>query len=210
MDEYHKIETVYKRDPKTNYKTLMDGECAKDEFDWLYENMWVGTEKIDGTSIRVMWDGEQVRFGGKTERAQVPTHLLARLQDLFTNEKLATVFDHGGVCLYGEGFGEKIQSGGGYMADGHGVDFILFDVNIAGLWLERDNVQDIAEKLSIQLVPVMYTGELERAVEFVRDGFKSAFGDRQAEGLVLRPEIELFDRRGQRIITKIKTKDFLN
>ena len=58
------------------------------------------------------------------------------------------VFDHGNVCLYGEGYGAKIQSGGDYMNDGRSVDFILFDVNIAGIWLEGHNVDDIAEKLS--------------------------------------------------------------
>jgi len=41
----------------------------------------------------------------------------------------------------------KIQKGGGnYIADG--VDFVLFDVWINGIWLERENVEDIAEKLS--------------------------------------------------------------
>ena len=209
MKQYHKIQTVYNRDPLTKYKTLIEGQYAKEEFHWLANNQWVGTEKIDGTNIRIMWDGLQVRFGGKTERAQIPTHLLAVLQDTFTNEKMLSVFDHGNVCLHGEGYGAKIQNGGAYMHSGGAVDFILFDVNIAELWLRRDDVNDIARKLSIGSVPTVFEGILSDAVDLVREGMKSVFGDRQSEGLVLRPAVELFDRRGDRIITKIKTKDFI-
>ena len=208
MIEYHKITTIFDRDPDTKYKTLLVHQYAKPEFRWLANNQWLGTEKVDGTNIRILWDGEQVRFGGKTERAQVPTHLFAVLQDTFTNLKLAGVFDHGNVCLYGEGYGAKIQSGGGYMEDGTGVSFTLFDVMIAGTWLERHNVEDIALKLSINCVPTVFSGTLIEAANMARDGFKSKYGDRPAEGLVLRPEAELFNRRGDRVITKIKTKDF--
>jgi hypothetical protein len=35
----------------------------------------------------------------------------------------------------------------------------------------------------------------------------SRWGEFEAEGLVARPEVELFDRAGHRIITKIKAKD---
>ena len=31
----------------------------------------------------------------------------------------------------------------------------------------------------------------------------------KAEGLVLRPSVQLFNRKGERIITKVKTKDFI-
>lgn len=207
MEQYHKIQTVYDRDPETNYKTLIDGQFSKPEFGWLSENKWIGTEKIDGTNIRIMWDGEQVRFGGKSDNAQIPTHLLATLQDLFTNENMEAGFESD-VCLYGEGYGEKIQSGGAYMDSGHGTDFALFDVMIGGIWLERHNVKSIAEMLNITLVAPVFIGTLKNAVAMTQAGFDSCRGNKQAEGLVLRPDTELFNRRGERVITKIKTKDF--
>ena len=208
MEQYHKIQTVFARDPATKYKTLIDGQYSKPEFAWLAYQEWIGTEKIDGTNIRIMWDGDQVRFGGKSERAQIPTHLLATLQDLFTNEKMADAFDCGDVCLYGEGYGEKIQNGGGYMATGRGTEFALFDVKIGGIWLERPNVFDVAEKLGLSIVQTIFSGALVDAVEITKKGFTSCFGNKQAEGMVLRPSVELFNRRGERVITKIKTKDF--
>ena len=46
------------------------------------------------------------------------------------------------------------------------------------------------------------------AVDVVEGGLTSTFGNFEAEGLVLKPEVELFNRQGHRIITKLKGKDF--
>ncbi|MEA3446494.1 MAG: RNA ligase family protein, partial [Bacteroidota bacterium] len=116
MKEYHKIQTVFLRSPESRYKNLMEGEWALPEFEALKDIEWVWTEKIDGTNIRIMWDGKIVRFGGKTDNAQIPVFLLNVLQDTFTAEKMNAVFpDATNVCLYGEGYGAKIQKGGNYL-----------------------------------------------------------------------------------------------
>jgi ATP-dependent RNA circularization protein (DNA/RNA ligase family) len=206
MKEYHKIQTVYLRDPATDYKTLLEGQFAKPEFEYLKNNTWVFTEKVDGTNIRVQWDGEQVTFAGKTDNADTPKFLLEKLDELFTPDKFR---DHAlpSLCLYGEGFGAKIQKGGGnYIPDG--VNFILFDVDIDGIWLERYNVEDIAEKLMIPIVPIVGKGTLLEGIEMVRNGYDSRLRKTPPEGIVMRPEVELGNRRGERVITKIKMKDF--
>jgi hypothetical protein len=41
METYHKIQTVYFRDPKNNMKTLLEGEWSKPEFEYLAENKFV-------------------------------------------------------------------------------------------------------------------------------------------------------------------------
>ena len=220
MTQYPKIQTVFLRDPKTNYKTLLEEEWAKKEFEYLQDLDWIWTEKIDGTNIRIIWNGEKVRFGGKTDNAQIPTFLLAVLQDTFTVEKLTEVFpkpeleegedpEESEICLYGEGYGAKIQKGGNYLSDR--TDFILFDCKIGDWWLTRESCKEIAENLSIKIVPVIDIAPLLDAVEFCKVGFKSTIAenkDYDAEGLVLKPYVDLFDRSGQRVITKIKTKDF--
>ena len=103
----------------------------------------------------------------------------------------------------------KIQKGGGnYRADG--VDFTLFDVRCGEVWLNRENVEDIAHKLEVQPVPIVGRGPLPEAIELTKAGIFSAWGDFSSEGLVMRPAVEMLDRRGHRIITKVKTKDFAN
>jgi len=209
MTEYHKIQTVFLRDPATNYRTLLAGQYARPEFGYLAGNRWQFTEKVDGTNIRVLWDAaaETLSFRGKTDRAQIPPFLLDRLHDMFSLALFSAVFSDTDVALYGEGYGARIQKGGGrYKPDG--VDFVLFDVRVGDWWLKREDVEDVAQKLGIQPVPVLGYGTLPEMVEMVSAGFGSRWGDFCAEGIVARPVCELADRDGQRIITKLKCRDF--
>ena len=210
MSEYCKVQTVYKRDPATKHRTLLEGEYSLPAFEYLRDCEWVFTEKVDGTNIRVMWnggeDGAVVRYGGRTDAAQIPATLVERLLELLPVERFMEN-EIPPMVLYGEGYGAKIQKGGGnYKADGQ--DFVLFDVRCGDIWLERLNVEDVAGQLAIDTVPIVGMGTLERMVSKVRNGLASQWGPFQAEGIVARPATELMTRRGERIITKIKYKDF--
>jgi ATP-dependent RNA circularization protein (DNA/RNA ligase family) len=203
MQEYPKIETLFDRDEKT-FK-VVEGKWRCPEFEYLKDNKWLFTEKVDGTNVRIMWNGLALRFGGRSDNAQMPTFLLTKLQELFPPEKFTTFTD--GVCLYGEGYGAKIQKGGGnYIANG--VDFVLFDVKIGEWWLERPSIEEVALNFGIKTVPIIHTGAISEAVNMVGAGIKSTWGDFLMEGLVIRPLVTMFNRKGQRIIGKIKTRDF--
>ena len=206
--EYTKIPNVFKREEYGNNK-LLEGVYSTEELELLKDIPWVWTEKVDGTNIRVMWDGHAVTFGGRTGKAQIPAHLVNRLNDLFGGTNKEEIFEqHFGetpVILFGEGFGEKIQKGGGLYG---AVDFILFDVFCGGMWLKRDAVEQIAEAFCIRCVPIVNVGTLQEAVEFIRQHPKSSLRDAELEGVVCRPVCELSDRRGNRIIVKVKCRDF--
>ena len=213
MDKYPKIQTVFLRDPATRYKTLLMGQYSLPEFEYLANNDWMWTEKVDGTNIRVAWDGEHVIFNGRTDNAQMPAFLLTKLQEMFPVELFALEYPDVPMTLYGEGYGAKIQKGGGlYIPDGQ--SFILFDVMISDNWQPRESVEDIATHLRIYVVPIIGVGMLQDAIDLVRCGLhsrvvaKTAPEGRNAEGLVMRPKVELQTRTGHRIITKIKNKDF--
>jgi hypothetical protein len=205
--KYHKIQTVYKRDPNNRFKTLLIGDYSLPEFEYLASNEWVFTEKVDGTNIRVIWDGKSIKFGGRTDRAQIPAHLGNTLNEMFLPQVdlFAEKFPSGCV-LFGEGYGAKIQKGGGNYLPYQ--SFVLFDVNVGGWWLERHNVEDVADTLRLDVVPIIERGSLEYMVSMARDGFSSRWGDFRAEGIVARPSVELLTRNGDRLITKIKCKDF--
>jgi len=211
MNQYHKIQSLFKRDPDTH--KILWGQWSLPEFCYLKGNEWEFTEKIDGTNIRVMWDGTTIRFGGKTDKAEMPKTLFQKLHDIFRGPHKAEIFINtfGGelgtqVCLYGEGYGTKIQNGGKYIPDG--VSFILFDIKIGRWWLERSNIEDIATKFNIDCVPIVTKGNLDDMVTLVKAGLESQWGAFEAEGLVARPTVNLFTRKGERIITKLKHADF--
>ena len=206
MKEYHKIQTIFKRDPKTRFKTLLMGEYSLPEFEYLSKNRWVFTEKVDGTNIRVMFSNGLIGFRGKTDRAQLPGPLVNRLEERFMYQ--AKTFEEkfsDGVCLYGEGYGPKIQKGGKYRED---QDFVLFDVKIGRWWLQRKDVEEIGYLFGLEVVPTIGSGTLDEAVIKTQEGFESRWGDFIAEGIVARPAVELKTRSGDRIITKIKHRDF--
>lgn len=209
MKEYHKIQTLFKRDMENGAK-LIPGDWTTPELDFLQNNAWVFTEKVDGTNIRIMYDGQDIVFGGKTDDAQIPAFLVQRLDTLFKTitqrEKFKEIFPDGTACLYGEGYGAKIQKGGGNYKSTQ--DFVLFDVKVGDWWLQRTDVEDVAQKLGIDVVPIIGEGTLNEAIEIAKTGFNSQWGAFAAEGIVARPKTELKSRNGHRIITKIKHRDF--
>jgi hypothetical protein len=211
MLEYHKINSVFKRDPEAKHKDFILGAFAQPEFEYLAEMQWTGTEKIDGTNIRVDWDGEKVRFGGRSDNAQIPAVLFEYLSEHFTADRMSSGL-RGPLTLYGEGYGGKIQKGSGYQVEQR---FILFDAlaphDPLGVWLPQDDVAEIAGTLSIPAVPRIFEGNLADAIAMCCATFKSTIAadiSKEAEGLVLRPSTELRDRMGRRIITKVKCSDF--
>ena len=211
MREYHKINTIFKRDMESKSKSLIIGQYSMPEFEYLKDNIWIFTEKIDGTNIRVIWDyvKKDITFKGKTDNASIPANLFKELTLMFKPEQLEEIFPETDVCLYGEGYGVKIQSGGNYIPDGN--DFILFDIKIGEWWLKKEDVFGIAESLDIDVVPIVGYGTLTDLIDLVKTGFKSKISENKsfiAEGIVARPKVELKARNGERIITKLKYCDF--
>ena len=208
MKEYEKIETLYVRDDKT--KKLVEGKFRNETVELLKDIDWEFTEKIDGTNIRIYWDGHKVSYYGRTDKAQIPSQLMNRLIELFggdiNEEMFEQKFGDMPVMLIGEGYGAKIQKGGGdYRTDN---DFILFDVCINGNYQPRESVKDLANYFNIDVVPTIMIGKLQDGVDYVKSKPKSKIGNADSEGLVARPLKELKDRTGNRIIVKIKVKDF--
>lgn len=213
--EYHKIETLFERDTKT--KKLIMGKFRNPTVEFLKDAVWEFTEKVDGTNIRVHWDGHKVSFAGRTDRAQIPSHLLAMLENMFGGEVNEQIFEQTfgekEVTLYGEGYGHKIQTNGYLNGE---VDFTLFDVMVGDIFLERKDVIRIAKIFYSGVVPIIFEGTLEEGIYYVKQHPKSIVGLMEMdfnkaadmEGLVARPKVEMRDRFGNRVIVKIKYDDF--
>ncbi len=179
-----------------------------------------------------------VRIAGKTDKAEIPKNLLKHMQEKYTNEKILASLglkefipvnewvehkwvDSDGVApnydaipniytIYGEGYGDGIQSGAWYIKGGN--EFIVFDVKVNDIYLKTDARDEIATKLGAPIVPLIGYFTLDEAIDFVRKGFRSKVAEnpdaKMAEGLVLRTDLGLRNRMGNRLIVKIKYEDF--
>lgn len=232
-DEYHKINAPYKRDKKG---VMLQGDWCMPELEYLADNEWEFTEKVDGTNIRICFHRRQHDNGldweirGRTDNAQIPKPLLESLDSLIDSFMIRKIIDvmterdiHD-MTVYGEGYGPKINGGGKY---GDAPRFVAFDVRVGDFWLMRKDVDDFGDKTGFDTVPVVFTGNLWSGFGMVANGFsrdlagnfidmrsnghagmKSAWGDFEAEGLIAVPKVPLFTRSGNRVITKIKHVDF--
>lgn len=181
-----------------------------------------------------------IEIKGKTDNAQIPAHLEKYMKETFTDIKVFASLgikeyipieewaEHGWCVskedptpmyekipekytLYGEGYGMKIQKGGGrYLANS--VSFRGFDVKVNDTYLLRSNAMSIFEKLGADTVPYFGQMTIDEAIKKVRKGFVSEISEDRtlmAEGLVLSSPLGLKNRRGERLIVKIKYMDFV-
>jgi len=212
--EYPKINSVYQRDEKGRF---LVGKWAEPEFEYLADVPWRWTEKIDGTNLRLHWNPEphagepgNVTLGGRTDNADMPTFLVAALAPLNDPGLFHSVFGDEPATVYGEGYGAKIQKGGGDYRPDQGM--IVFDVKVGDWWLKLDAVADVAVALGLPMVPDFGIWTLREAVSMVRLGghaeSAAAQKPRPIEGLVGEPLVQLFGRDGHRILSKVKLRDF--
>jgi hypothetical protein len=212
--EYQKIPGPFKRDPKT--KKIVVGDWATPELDLLHGlRDWEFTEKVDGTNIRVIWDGYRVTVRGRTDNATFSETQKAKLDILFAGSVNETLFEqqfgNSAATLYGELYGPGVQSGGKYRND---LDFVLFDVRVGDWWLLRDDIEDVGRGLSVDAAPLLQKepATLDHAITLVSEGMYSrvALDSKPAifaEGLVGRLRSGLRARNGERIIVKVKHDD---
>ena len=207
FNKYQKIPGPFKRATEgPNRNKVIVGDFTSEELEYLAELNWIWTEKVDGTNVRIFWDGHKVSYGGRTDNAQLSVRLITALDALFTEELFEQTFGETEVTLYGEGYGAGIQKGGNYRSD---VSFVLFDINIGQYYLLRSDVEEIAGAMGLEVVPVVLRGSLRDAIETVQKGLWSAWSlEHPAEGLVGTTPMNLGDRHGRRLIVKVKAADY--
>ena len=207
FSKYQKIPGPFKRATEgPNRNKVIVGDFTSEELEYLAELNWIWTEKVDGTNVRIFWDGHKVFYGGRTDNAQLSVRLITSLDTLFTEELFEQTFGETEVTLYGEGYGAGIQKGGNYRSD---VSFVLFDINIGQYYLLRSDVEEIAGAMGLEVVPIVVTTTIWDAVDIVKKGLPSRWNaEVPAEGLVGTTPMNLGDRHGRRLIVKVKAADY--
>lgn len=174
---------------------------------YLSNAAWTYTRKVDGENIRIQWDGEQALWNGKSNAFQCSAEFTDYMNKTFLEEIFEEKFGRDKVVtIFGEKMGPKTQG------NELGLDkdeLVLYDVNINGTWLSKDNVQLIASyfgaRTVLDFMPQELTGcTLQELIKLCAEGqFKNW------EGIVATPAVECRDQGGHRVIVKIKNRDYL-
>jgi len=190
---YLHIDNVYK-----NPEILLFKECY-------------ALEKIHGSSAWLRWDGTgKLHFHANGVKTAVFRQLFnennivaAIKENLDTN---AVIF------IYGEVYGGKHQK----MAHVYGphLKFVAFDVKIGKSWLNVPHAHDVVSKLGLEFVHYEKGPATEawlnaqRSAPSVQAQRNGMGDDKEREGVVVRPLIELTKNDGDRIIGKHRIHKF--
>lgn len=221
---YHHIEapTVQDDDYGRKYhKRILTSTCKPDTFReplvaLLADKEWVARRKLDGANIRIQWDGEQALWNGKTDKFVCGADLTNYMNNTFLEEIFEEKFGRDiTVTIFGEHMGPKVQ---GNELDLDRDEVIIYDVNINGFWQPKDNVKEIAGYFGCRtcydfMVVRNHEGSVtdEQDYRFTLNGIILLVASghfKDWEGIVATPTVECRNQKGERMIVKVKTKDY--
>lgn len=194
--------------------TTLPEDCEYTEQVWrepivgyLSNNLWHYKRKLDGENMRVQWDGEQALWNGKSDKFVCGAQLTEYMNVTFLEEIFEERFGRDKkVILFGEHMGEGVQ-GNELGLKGH--HFVLYDVNINSIWLKPKDIVEVAVYFGIKTCydyghsPEMSEMNLCAIIKQVADGVFSGW-----EGVVATPVVECRGQKGERVICKIKNRDY--
>ena len=169
------------------------------------------SEKIDGTSVGIVWDGERISFVGHTDKSEFCPRYLEYLKANFGTSEFESVieeiFSDKPAKIFGEGISKDYNVDYGFPEG----NFIMYDVmGENGTYYNRDAVKEIAKKLGL-IYPHEEMMTIREAIDFVKNRPQSFLNSKEKlEGLVLRSPIELYTNSLDRVICKVKVKDFVD
>lgn len=180
----------------------------KDQTILMFKECWA-LEKIHGTSAHVSWNEGKLGFFSGGEK-------YANFVKLFDNDCLTNAFNKMNatkIIIFGEAYGGKQQ--GMSSTYGKELKFIAFDVKVGDVWLNIPDAHGLVSgSLRLDFVHYQRTAcnvsildKLRDAgsVQSQRNGIEEF---RKAEGIVIRPIVEMTTNSGRRICAKHKRDDY--
>ena len=178
---------------------------------------WVATVKVHGANFGFISDGTDVTpfkrtsvIGKNPDTSMYEFYGCNDVVERYRDKIVQMCFSIGGgetVYVYGELYGQGVQKEINYGQK----DFIIFDIKVGNSWLTWDEVNYMAEKFGLPVVPELGRGTLQEMLEISPEFVcpLSPTGDR-SEGLVIKPltDADMMLPTGSRPIVKNKSKAF--
>jgi len=158
------------------------------------------TEKIHGANYRIVWDGDQMHVGSRTQWKQKDDFWWKVLEDQNWIEPLVKA--HPGMVFYGELAGQV--KGFNYGTSPGKLDLFLFDVlKEDGTWMDAvDFLSFVPQEFS---APLIYNGAYNKLLmESFAEG-DSYLGNHIREGCVIKPYREARTHVGRKALKLVST-----
>ena len=183
---------------------------------------WIVTEKIDGTNIRIILTkldeegNRNVKIGSRklilNENDKTSKQYLDCLLDINLN-KLKEYFNEvdSTIIIYGEGYGAGVQKGGIYSLK---KNFRVFDIRIGNAYQDFNYVEKVCIDNQLNIVPIIENVEeikYSECIKLLKNNKETMIKEGSggnSEGQVYKFEPVLLNKYGERLIFKIKFKDF--
>jgi len=183
---------------------------------------WIKTEKIDGTNIRIILtkpdeNGERLTHIGSRKLILNPTDKNSKqFMDCLEEVNLHKINEYfkdvnSTIIIYGEGYGAGVQTGGIYSSK---KNFRVFDIRIGEAYQDFDYVQKVCIDNQLNIVPVLSNvdeityDECIKTLELFKETLIKEGNGGKPEGLVYKFEPVLLNKYKERLIFKVKFKDF--
>lgn len=170
---------------------------------------WVATQKLDGSSMSVYYDGRERRVGVTSRNMD-----LKRTEDsvwwkvaeeLMLDQIVSSFGQDDTVVLQGELFGGSIQ-GNPLKTD---LDFRAFNLVVDGVTIPRDDWPDEIKAISVPTFDLPFPADLEEALAQA-DAVHTQIGNGRVEGLVWRVRNKAYDpETGERLSFKVISNKYL-
>lgn len=166
------------------------------------------TEKIHGTNSRIgMIEGEWIAGSHRVQRGPGDElYWSPRAAAAALVEELGQY--HKQVILYGEIYGEAIQSLT-YGQKGHS-GYRAFDLFLDGRYIDYPTFADVCDRYEVPVAPVLYDGPCDlETIKSLSKGPTVLAGAHIREGVVVRPVVERRHPKIGRVILKYVSDDYL-
>jgi hypothetical protein len=212
---YTKYSSPFKKDEKFMNTTELSQKLPK--------GRWIKTEKVDGTNIRIILDTQD-------ENRERNFYIGSRKLILNQNDKSSNQFFDclndinifklieyfkdvkQTIIIYGEGYGAGVQKGGIYSPK---KNFRVFDIRIGNAYQDWEYIEKVCIDNQLNIVPVIgeceelnYEECIKSLNEFQNTLINEGDGGKP-EGVVYKFEPVLLNKYGERLIFKVKFKDFV-
>lgn len=211
IEVYPKFYAPYER--KEHSKLVDINKPKRDIKPYMTDDMtWTVSEKLNGINTRIIWDGYSIEVKGRNDKTELQGGQLDLQGDLIASQMdngnfmFDELFGTKKVTIFGEVIGTKIQGNPYKLGE---TQFKVFDILINDVWVSPEGITKIAEDLNMSTV-MHYTvrgwdNVMTNFIEIWKNCRKKKF---YFEGLVAYPAHQPLTKKGERVITKIKVKDF--